>query len=483
MKKITFFIIFGFFAISLGAQTFYYEDFRYENEGRGFTVQKVSLGGQTASQVGKRVSDVVDASDSSPAFDESSRPANRIPNGTTRDQRAIAFTNTSGTSPNLTNHEIEAWALMTNQDLSSANQPKVSFWTEQRSVVGGGATLSVWVSENYTHGTLPSTATWTDETANITGAIATSDASPQTYVFGELDLSAYTGTSVTVAFKVVTDNSAYQKDVKQHGTFYISDVKFAATPQDVANGAFTSLNTSSSGQTNIFNTPSASTSDSNFSNTTKWADVLTSETSVPRLANGVLIPVGEGYKFEVASKYNPIVVSEVRYMLANATSNKGAPDESEWMVQGSNDDTNWDNLSDAVKMFSSNSGAGTEYSIALTTSKAYRYYRFVLAKAWTPNSNFTALHQLDFTVDNSVLSVENNSINNDFVVYPNPASDRIYIQNKNIKTIQLIDVSGKLVYKSNNDKSIDVRNLSKGIYILKVESKEGQISSKKVIIN
>lgn len=486
MKKITLFIIFGLFVFSIGAQTFYYEDFRYENEGRGFTVQKVNLGGQVASAVGKRVGDIVDAADSNPVFDESSRPANRIPNGTAREQRTIAFNNTSGADATLANHEIEAWALMTNQDLSSENKPKVSFWTQQRFVKGGGATLTVWVSENYTHGSLPATATWTNETANITGAIATSDVSPQTYVFGELDLSSYSGASVTVAFKVVTDNSAYEKDVKQHGTFYISDVKYDAERQDVANGAFSALNTSSSGQAGIFSTPKSSISESNFSNTTKWGDIFTSLTSTPRLAENMLIPVGEGYKFEVADKYNPIVISEVRYILVNATSNKGAPDESKWVVQGSNDDSNWDNLCDPVGMFSNNSGAGSEFPITLTTTKAYRYYRFVLSTAWTPNQKFTALHQLDFTVDDSVLSTkEDNTLKNSFKVYPNPTNNFINISKLNleIKNVQLIDVTGKVIYKNNNVQPIDIRNYSKGLYILKITSKKGAIGSKKIIIN
>jgi hypothetical protein len=381
---------------SMNAQTIYYEDFRYENEGRGFTVQKVALGGQTAGDVGKRVSDIVDASDSNPVYDESSRPTNRIPNGTARDQKTIAFKNTSGADATLANHEIEAWALMTNQDLSTANSPKVSFWTQQREVIGSGSSITVWVSQNYTHGSAPNTATWTNETGNITGAIATTGVSEVTYLQGEVDLSAYTGTSVTVAFKVVTDNTAYSAGVSQHGTYYISDVNFEAAREDILPGSFSALNISATGQTNVFNSPSASITDVNFSNTGAWADVLTSTGSVPRLANGSLIPVGEGYKFKVADSYNRIVISEVRYRLVNAASNKGAPDGSIWIVQGSNDDSIWDDLSAPVKMFGSNTGG--DFPIALTTTKAYRYYRFVLSTAWTPNSAYTALQQLDFTV-------------------------------------------------------------------------------------
>lgn len=492
MKKITskiaLLLIFGLVSFNINAQTTYYEDFRYENEARGFTVQKVSLGGQAADQVGKRVNDVVDAGDSDPVFDESLRPANRIPSGVTRQQRSIAFTNTSG-SPADTNFEIEAWALMTNQDLSSTNNPKVSFWTQQRYVKGSGATLTIWVSENYTHGNAISSATWTNETENIIGKIATADVAPQTFVFGSLNLNAYKSASVTVAFKINTDNSAYVKDVSQHGTFYISDVKFEAARETVADGEFSALNTSASGQTGVFNTPTASIDEANFSNTSKWADIFTSQSSVPRLANGVLIPINEGYKFEVADKYDPIAITEIKYQLANATSNKGnneagEPTASKWVMQGSTDDTNWDDLNTPLGMFSSNSGT-TPYTLALNTKKAYRYYRFVLAEAWRPNQTFTSLQQLNFTVDNKVLSVKNTIINDTFSVYPNPTNSFINISDKNntIKNVKLMDFTGKLIYNNNNINTINVANFSKGLYILRVETKQGGIASKKVIIN
>ncbi|MFB9058248.1 T9SS type A sorting domain-containing protein [Mariniflexile ostreae] len=486
-QKIILFFTFCMVIFAVKAQTIYYEDFRYENESRGFTVQKVALGGQLEGELGKRVNDIVDAADSSPVFDENSRPAERTPQGTVRDQKTIAFNNTSG-SPADTNHQIEAWALMTNQDLSNVNTPKVSFWTQQRYVVGGGASLTVWVSQNYTHGMAPNTATWINETGNIIGNIATSDVSDQVYVKGALDLSAYTSTSVTVAFKVITDATPYSAGISQHGTFYISDVKFEATPQDVANGDFSALNTSASGQTNIFNTPSASISDANFTNTSKWADVLAPGTSVPRLAKS-LMPAEEGYKFEVSNVYNPIVVSEVRYILVNGTSNQGTSgEESKWKVQGSNDDSTWDNLSDPVGMFSTNSGAGTAYPIALTTTQAYRYYRFVLASPWTPIGAYTALQQIDFTVDDSVLSTQNNSVlSHGISVYPNPTSTVINITTANtnikIKNVKLIDITGKVIYNKMDAQPIAVQNYAKGLYLLRIESHDGAVSTKKVLVN
>ncbi len=403
MQKITLKLIllciFSIVVFSLSAQTSYYEDFLSETEARGFTVQRVNIGGQSASLVGGRVSDVVDASDSSPVFDVSSRPTTRIPQGGIRDQRAISFSNASAS----TNYEIEAWALMTNQDFSVIDDPKVSFWTEQRFGNGTGATLSVLVSQDYTHGNAPSTANWTDETANIVGAIATLSASAQTYVKGELDLSAYTGTSVTVAFKVVSDDIPHSSSTR-NGTFYISDVKFEEGLEDVADGAFSALNTSSTGQTNIFNTPSASITETNFSNTNAWANIFATSTSVPRLAQNALAPIDEGYKFEVSSVYNPIIVTEMRYRLANGTSNQGSTGASRWIVQGSNDDSIWDDLSAIFGMYSANSVPNTGI-VTLTTAQAYRYYRIVLETAWTPSGQYTALQEIDFTIG-AVLPVD-----------------------------------------------------------------------------
>ena len=253
---------------------------------------------------------------------------------------------------------------------------------------------------------------------------------------------------------------------------------------DVAAGAFSALNTSSSGQASVFKTPTFSTAQSNFSNTSteKFNNIFALDTSVPRLADGVLSPIGEGYKFEVSATYNPILVSEVRFIFNNGASNKGAPNSSQWKVQGSNDDAAWTDLSANIVMTSANNAVET--AVPLNSLIPYRYYRFVLVHAWTPNQQFTALTQLDFTVA-YVLSVENDVLNDAFEVYPNPANSIINISNsKNIdvKNVKLINVIGKEVYSNNDSAPIDVKGYSSGIYFMKIETAEGAVSSRKVII-
>ncbi len=65
----------------------------------------------------------------------------------------------------------------------------------------------------------------------------------------------------------------------------------------------------------------------------------------------------------------------------------------------------------------------------------------------------------------------------EFVVFPNPAVNQVNVQSESmIKTIRIIDLSGRLVYEStanNNLESINIQNLSSGTYHIEVISEEG----------
>jgi hypothetical protein len=388
------------------------------------------------------------------------------------------------------------WVVTDAVDISGAANMTVSFATNNEFKEGAGSNpFVILIAKNYTDGTSPDDAgiTWIDVTADIV------DSNNDGKVFGNDGSFAYTTLNLTeyiddvgsdkfvLAFKYTfTDPGDYNAPSQpiRNGSWTISDVRYFSTPITVSNGAFSALNTSFSGQENIFNTPTAAISDANFSNTSKWADVLTSTTSVPRLANGSLIPINEGYLFEVSAAYNPILVTEVRHKLANATSTKGASGDSQWVVQASNDGSSWDTVSSVITVPSNTS---TERATSLTTTQEYRYYRFVLSTAWTPSQLYTALQQLDFTVDNSSLSIDNNNTSKESIsVYPNPVNSLLHIKNGNglnISNVSLIDLTGKTVYSSKNSNSIDVSNLAKGIYIIKITSEDGLSTTNKVIVN
>lgn len=70
-------------------------------------------------------------------------------------------------------------------------------------------------------------------------------------------------------------------------------------------------------------------------------------------------------------------------------------------------------------------------------------------------------------------SVKENS--NDFRIYPNPASEVVYVSKKSY--IELIDQNGKVI-DSVNDNEIDLRNLENGVYYIRVN----KVKTKKLII-
>ncbi|WP_298147600.1 T9SS type A sorting domain-containing protein [Flavobacterium sp.] len=81
--------------------------------------------------------------------------------------------------------------------------------------------------------------------------------------------------------------------------------------------------------------------------------------------------------------------------------------------------------------------------------------------------------------------------NNAFEIYPNPTSDFLNINYKAITksaVIEFVDFAGRIVKSqrlqhSNEQHAIDIRSLSKGIYVLRLKENNKILSSKKLIIN
>ena len=73
-----------------------------------------------------------------------------------------------------------------------------------------------------------------------------------------------------------------------------------------------------------------------------------------------------------------------------------------------------------------------------------------------------------------------------FNVFPNPAKGFVHVTGKNINTIKITDIDGKiLILKSDiiNDNSlINVNNISKGVYIIKVQFLSGNETAEKLLI-
>lgn len=75
-----------------------------------------------------------------------------------------------------------------------------------------------------------------------------------------------------------------------------------------------------------------------------------------------------------------------------------------------------------------------------------------------------------------------------FNVYPNPSSDRVYIEikEKGMHQISVSTIEGKTVLTAQTDidnNSINISDLQVGVYYIKVKSPDGQINTQKLIVN
>ena len=92
-------------------------------------------------------------------------------------------------------------------------------------------------------------------------------------------------------------------------------------------------------------------------------------------------------------------------------------------------------------------------------------------------------------VQDTTLSIENLVLNDAILVYPNPTSNTITIQNNatvNVKNITISNMSGLLIKTIDfdsleNKKSIDIQNLKTGIYMVTIASDFGK-STRKLIV-
>jgi hypothetical protein len=74
---------------------------------------------------------------------------------------------------------------------------------------------------------------------------------------------------------------------------------------------------------------------------------------------------------------------------------------------------------------------------------------------------------------NSSSSLQGSNDLVDFLVFPNPTNDYIYFNGEVLKeepTIQLVDFSGKIVKQIQSEKSMDIKELKAGTYVLKIIS-------------
>ena len=112
-----------------------------------------------------------------------------------------------------------------------------------------------------------------------------------------------------------------------------------------------------------------------------------------------------------------------------------------------------------------------------------RYTKAVINIPLLNITNQTAIQIEDFAT--ILLSTNNNILTDNISIYPNPVNDILNIKLKDNQKISFVitDINGReIISKTSNDNNINVSNLKKGIYFVKITNDNSSIT-KKIIKN
>jgi len=82
----------------------------------------------------------------------------------------------------------------------------------------------------------------------------------------------------------------------------------------------------------------------------------------------------------------------------------------------------------------------------------------------------------------NALGTQNISLENQFSIYPNPATEKVFIKGEKVSDVEMYSIDGrKLNVTLSSDQSINVSHLPKGVYIIKLKIKQQEITKKLII--
>jgi hypothetical protein len=107
----------------------------------------------------------------------------------------------------------------------------------------------------------------------------------------------------------------------------------------------------------------------------------------------------------------------------------------------------------------------------------------------TPYTFTTCTTNIILDCANSTVGINDEFESSSFNIYPNPATQYLTVETStfNIGTvIQVIDLTGKIIKTESlqsNTQLIDIRDLSEGLYFIKIQNNKGLYSVKKIMVN
>ncbi|GAA3642469.1 T9SS type A sorting domain-containing protein [Flavivirga jejuensis] len=124
------------------------------------------------------------------------------------------------------------------------------------------------------------------------------------------------------------------------------------------------------------------------------------------------------------------------------------------------------------------SSFGFEQTEAITFVNENKY--FITSESFniSPFSDYAKL--ISFSTNDVSLSSERITKENDIMLYPNPVDTFLYVESKNVDSIEIYDTKSVLLYKGNTI-SVDMSIFNEGVYIIKINLKDATSQIKKII--
>ena len=130
---------------------------------------------------------------------------------------------------------------------------------------------------------------------------------------------------------------------------------------------------------------------------------------------------------------------------------------------------------DSVGVISINANDSAQFSLTTTytiSANGYKYGGDVIV-IWPVALSANTVDSLQFNIfiDSTANEVKEIDVEKIIKLYPNPAKEDINIENiddAHIEGINIYDLNGKLVLSNRHEKTINIENLSKGVYNINV---------------
>ncbi|MDG1803522.1 T9SS type A sorting domain-containing protein [Flavicella sp.] len=385
------------------------------------------------------------------------RPTNNIGHYTdVRTPKSIKLSGNSSTE----NYEGISWLVTQSVDISKLLEMSVCFASQNQYHEGADdEDFQVLIAFNYTDGADPSTATWIDVTANITN-INGIYANDGNWAYSNLDLADHISTSgsdkFVLAFKYTyhNDGNPFSGTDNRNGNWNISDVKYSWSGYQETLENYTD-------PTNEWSTESYA-GDNGFS----WT--IEAKTTTNRIG-----PTKELYMVADKTGLTSGTISGGIKSFAVSCKNIFTTTSAnlELLINGNTVGT------------TSNTTNDEEYIFKVENIDITGDFTIGFRNADTSNGS-VAFDNLMWATYSGVASTKSQE-KISFSAYPNPVRNTLFIktqQNTTIDTVQLIDLTGKIIYESAAVSSIDIQSIKSGLYILFLTTKNGISSSTKIVI-